>query len=312
MKECAMRVWKSSLATLSPTGFTRRHLPYAVAVLVFSMAAVVSSAQTYTVLYNFQGFPGGGGNPLTAMFQATDGNLYGTTSSGGMLNADGTLFKTTPSGKLTTLYDFCNSLPCTDGDVPDSLLQAVDGNIYGLTTYGGVGKCACGTFFQLTSSGITTLASFKQVSGADPKGQMVQATDGNFYGTTAALGRDYYGTVFKVTSSGALTAIHTFCMESNCPDGAEPYGGLLQATNQMLYGTRPAAGRTLVAQCSKSPLGENSPPCTIFAPRAGFARMATTPQPRSCRETTGTCTGQPYTGAIAPAKAVVAPSSRLA
>lgn len=237
-----MRVWKSSLATVSPIGLMRRHLPNAVAVLVFSMAAVVSSAQTYTVLYNFQGFPGGGGNPVTAMFQATDGDLYGTTSSGGMLNAVGTLFKTTPSGALTTLYDFCNTLPCTDGDVPSSLLQAADGNIYGLTTYGGAGKCACGTFFQLTSSGIITLASFKQVNGADPIGELIQATDGNFYGTAAALGLDHYGTVFKVTSSGALTAIHTFCSESGCSDGADPYGGLLQATNQMLYGTTPGGG----------------------------------------------------------------------
>jgi uncharacterized repeat protein (TIGR03803 family) len=67
--------------------------------------------------------------------------------------------------------------------------------------------------------------------GAYPIAGLIQATDGNFYGTTNQGGAYGYGTVFKITRSGKLTTLYSFCSQYNCPDGANPSGGLIQATD---------------------------------------------------------------------------------
>ncbi len=90
---------------------------------------------------------------------------------------------------LTTLYSFCSqdNYNCADGAFPSGLVQATDGNFYG-TTFGGGTKCGypgCGTVFKMTSEGmLTTLASFNGDDGWGPAATVVEATDGNFYGTT--------------------------------------------------------------------------------------------------------------------------------
>ena len=121
----------------------------------------------------------------------TDGNFYGTTSEGGALGACnevcGTVFKITPQGTLTTLHSFVG-YP-TDGDYPmGPLIQATDGNFYGTTFGGGANQfCGfgCGTVLKITPMGATTtLYSFNdEDDGAYPYGGLVQATDGNSYGT---------------------------------------------------------------------------------------------------------------------------------
>jgi uncharacterized repeat protein (TIGR03803 family) len=89
---------------------------------------------------------------------------------------------------------------------------------------------------------LTTLYSFcPQATCADgqaPNGGVIQATDGNFYGTTVAGGANGYGTIFKITSAGTLTTLHSF----DSTDGENPYGQLLQATNGNLYGTTSYGG----------------------------------------------------------------------
>jgi uncharacterized repeat protein (TIGR03803 family) len=82
-----------------------------------------------------------GEEALAGLVQATNGDLYGTTASGGANNG-GTVFKITPSGTLTTLYSFtCPGVfgDCADGQVagPSGLVQATDGDFYGTTSYGG-------------------------------------------------------------------------------------------------------------------------------------------------------------------------------
>lgn len=157
----------------------------------------------------------------------------------------GAAFKITPGGKFTTLYDFCPlGLPCSDGTFPsDGLVQAIDGDFYGTTSGGGAN--AWGTVFKITPSGaLTTLYSFCSqgvwpncLDGYDPYAALVQAAKGDFYGTTLYGGAGGSGTVFKVTPSGTLTTLYTFCSQSNCTDGSSPYGVLVQATDGYLYGT---------------------------------------------------------------------------
>jgi uncharacterized repeat protein (TIGR03803 family) len=209
-------------------------------VCVFCMAqAVGSRAQTPTTLLSFD--KTNGADPdFISLVQGTDGNFYGTTYEGGAHDY-GTVFKITPAGTLTTLYSFCTQTNCTDGEYPAAgLVPATNGNFYGTTAYGGADSA--GTVFEISPSGkLTTLHSFCSESGcADgevPYDALVQATNGNFYGTTLDGGDHSEGTVFEITPSGKLTTIYSFCAQADCTDGAYPYAGLVQATNGNFYGT---------------------------------------------------------------------------
>jgi uncharacterized repeat protein (TIGR03803 family) len=207
--------------------------------------------------------------PAAGLIQATNGELYGTTFGGGTnpgggAYGPGTVFKITPSGALTTLYSFCSKSnsqnSCLDGYSPvATLVQATNGYFYGTTTAGGANNA--GTIFRMTPTGtLTTLYSFcsqsacadgTQGGGAAPA--LIQATDGNLYGTapyggatgggTSSIG---FGTVFKMTPSGELTTLYTFCIQSGCEDGGRPFGGLVQDTNGTFYGTTQVGGTTPV------------------------------------------------------------------
>jgi uncharacterized repeat protein (TIGR03803 family) len=211
--------------------------------LLWAATAIASPAQTFKTLYSFGRV---GAYPHAGLVQATNGNLYGTTSEGGA-NGGGTVFKITPSGKLTTLHSFNST------DYPIArLVQATDGNFYGTTQGGGTSTACgfgCGTVFKITPSGtLTTLYSFCSQSGctdgAEPYEGLIQATDGNFYGTTlfggasTACAGGGCGTVFKITPSGTLTTLHSF----DDTDGYYPQAALVQATNGNLYGTTPGGG----------------------------------------------------------------------
>jgi len=205
---------------------------------------------TLTTLYSFcpQGYDhctdGEGPNGLV---QAANGDFYGTTGIGGA-NSQGTVFKITPSGTLTTLYSFCSQSGCTDGQNPSAgLVQATDGDLYGTTSGSVFGPNYYGTVFKITPSGkLTTLYTFCSQSGCtdgqNPRVGLVQATDGNFYGTTPYGGANCAdnggcGTVFKITPSGTLTTLYSFCSQTNCTDGEYPQASLVQATDGNFYGT---------------------------------------------------------------------------
>jgi uncharacterized repeat protein (TIGR03803 family) len=191
--------------------------------------------------------------------QATDGNFYGTTWGCGA-NGYGTVFKVNPSGALTILYNFCSQANCADGAFPDgSLVQSADGNFYGTTSAGGNNNdlacytAGCGTVFKITASGaLTTLYRFCSktncVDGASPLAGLVQAADGDFYGTTPWGGANCVsqggcGTVFKITPPGELTTLYSFCSLPNCADGAGPRTApLLQATDGNFYGSTEGGG----------------------------------------------------------------------
>jgi uncharacterized repeat protein (TIGR03803 family) len=230
----------------------------------FGTVFKITPSGTLTTLYSFCSVVPGctdGEYPLAGLIQATDGDFYGTTYGGGA-SGFGTVFKITPSGTLTTLHSFCSVVPgCTDGEYPKAvLLQATDGNFYG-TTYKG-GTSGYGTVFELTPSGtLTTLHSvcsvvpgctdgeYPQTPGG-PEG-LVQATNGNLYGTTVDGGANGYGTVFEITPSGTLTTLYSFCsLVPGCTDGEYPYTGLVQATDGDFYGTTYGGSAANLAQSS--------------------------------------------------------------
>lgn len=209
----------------------------------YGMVFAATSSGSLTTLHSFR-FKDGS-TPVGGLIQANDGNFYGTTLYGGS-KGGGVVFRISAAGKFKMLYSFCSQKKCVDGANPyTGLVQAKDGTFYG-TTFAG-GAHGHGTVFRITNGGtLTTLYSFcsqkKCADGADSIAGVIQATDGDFYGTTSKGGANNWGTIFQITSSGALTTLHSFCMKKNCTDGAEPSGGMLQATSGIFYGTTTYGG----------------------------------------------------------------------
>jgi uncharacterized repeat protein (TIGR03803 family) len=159
----------------------------------------ISQTGTFDDFHNFDGTDGD--EPIGGMFQAIDGNFYGTTQTDGA-NGYGTVYKITPAGVLTTIYNFCQVSGCTDGTFPEGgLVQSTDGKLYGTTFSGGAfGK---GTIFSITTAGVlTTLHSFDGTDGNQPWTGLMQDTNGTFYGTTYSGGASNLGTVFSLSVPG--------------------------------------------------------------------------------------------------------------
>lgn len=195
----------------------------------------VTLGGTLTTLHNFHSTDGA--NPCAGLVLGTDGSFYGATNADGAYGY-GTLFKITAVGLFTTLHDF----KLTDGAYPlGTLIQGFDGNFYGTTNAGGAN--GYGTVFRITAAGVlTTLHDFDSTHGAYPQAGLVQGNDGNFYGTTAGGGASTIcsngcGTVFKITTAGALTMLHSF----DDTDGDGPYA-LIQGDDGNFYGVTLGGG----------------------------------------------------------------------
>jgi uncharacterized repeat protein (TIGR03803 family) len=232
-------------------------------VLAVSMSAALLPAQTYQQLAVFDGTNGLG--PQASVIQGTDGNLYGTTKGGGTGDCPyncGTIFKMTPEGQLTTLYEFCKKGgACTDGYYPVAqLVLAKNGDFYGTTSSGGTlpkgaSGVASGTVFRITTDGAfhqlyTFCKTWPCPDGAVPMSALIQGTDGNFYGTTYGGGaNNNAGTVFELTPAGVLTTVYNFCSRTNCLDGELPTAGLVEGTDGNFYGTTQKGGLCLEDPC---------------------------------------------------------------
>ena len=188
-----------------------------------------------------------GSTPEAGLSEGIDGNLYGATFNGGVNPGPyntgyGTVFKLTTSGQFKTLYNFCSLANCTDGSNPFSApIQGMDGNLYGTTGYGGAHNL--GSVYVLNQSGqLRTIASFRRSadSGVKPL-LLIQAADGTLYGTTSTGGAAGQGTIFKITPSGSMNTLYSFCSLANCADGAGP-SSLLQGPDGNLYGTAASGG----------------------------------------------------------------------
>jgi len=179
----------------------------------------------------------------SSVVEGWDGSLHGTTQFGGFgvgitSAGDGTVYRLTPGGKLTTTYTFCRHLTCPDGSQPQDLIQGTDGNLYGVTLAGGIinnavppASSGAGTLFRIGSTGFTTLSLFCTqtacADGASPL-HLIQAADGDLYGVTEYGGHTDSnntfgnGTVFKVTAAGTLTTLYTFCTQTRLPRRRRP------------------------------------------------------------------------------------------
>jgi uncharacterized repeat protein (TIGR03803 family) len=146
------------------------------------------------------------------------------------------VFKISAAGALTPLYSFTGG---ADGGGPAGLVQGSDGNLYGTTFLGGANYA--GTVFKFNPAGtLTTLYGFTGgADGGNPSAGLVQGSDSDFYGTTLLGGTYSFGTVFKISSAGALTNLYSF---AGGADGASPYAGLVQGSDGNLYGTTLGGG----------------------------------------------------------------------
>jgi len=204
----------------------------------------ITSAGKFTTLYAFTGTSGY--NPNAPLMQGADGNFYGTTTLGGKTvsttcvvrsssSTCGTVFKITPAGKVTFIYEFDK----THGAGPiGPVIQGTDGNFYGTTSEGGAN--GFGVIFKLTSAGVlTVLHDFNGTDGQTPVAGLVQANDGNLYGVASAGGLLGYGAIFKSgTSPSTFSVLYNF----DGTHGATPEVTLFQHTNGILYGDTDRGG----------------------------------------------------------------------
>jgi uncharacterized repeat protein (TIGR03803 family) len=180
----------------------------------------------------------------SGLVQASDGNFYGVAEMGGR-NGYGRVFKMTSAGAITTLLSFAGYYS-NDGWGPQSgLVEAEDGCFYGTAYNGGIrtrdDNVGMGTVYKVATNGaFRTVFKFTGTNGEFPASELIIGKDGNFYGTTPYGGPLYakgppeqgFGTVFKLTPSGALTSLFSF----SGTNGAQPYAGLTQGSDGCFYG----------------------------------------------------------------------------
>jgi uncharacterized repeat protein (TIGR03803 family) len=207
----------------------------------------VSLTGDFATVYSFKAGAAEAILPYAGLVQASDGNLYGTTLRGGT-NDKGAVFRLSLSGTFTVLHSFAGN----DGENPEgTLIVGPSGDLFGTTLGGGSGDR--GTVFRVPLSGtLTSLYSFPSLgafsaagvainaTGANPRAGLLLATDGNFYGTAYQGGADGYGTVFRMTTAGAVSVVHAFTGASL--GGAFPLAGVTQDVAGDLFGTTERGG----------------------------------------------------------------------
>jgi uncharacterized repeat protein (TIGR03803 family) len=197
----------------------------------------ISTNGALTTLHSFTG-GNDGAYPEGGLVQGSDGFFYGTTKLsdffstpyGYTFSGDGTVFKISTNGALTTLYAFGSFTNASGGVALDGanpvagLVQGSDGFFYGTTTGGGTNDS--GTVFKISTNGVlTSLYSFPGTDDGTPNAGLVQGSDGYFYGTSG-------GRVFRISTNGALTTLYP------CPG----VGGLVQGSDGYLYGMTSLGG----------------------------------------------------------------------
>ncbi len=176
------------------------------------------------------------------LVQAENGNFVGVTTEGGSACASsggdgrcGTFFELTPTGALTTLYNFCSLSNCADGYSPQTAPVEISGNFFGSVGLGGTNSA--GLIYELATDGTfsiryTFCSQTNCADGSNP-GALVRGPNGNLYGTTVFGGTNRYGTIFEINPSGQLTTVYNFTGNG----GDTGVSSFLQANNGNFYGT---------------------------------------------------------------------------
>lgn len=207
-----------------------------------------ASSDGYTSLYSFGATPDGQ-QPKAGLINV-NGTLYGTTYTGGKYG-DGTVFTISTSGAEQVLHSF---QPYTgDGLNPSAALLSMNGTLYGTTKYGGIpssGGCNAGTVFSVSTTGTEKVVypfygyychDHVYSDGANPVASLINVK-GKLYGTTESGGSaEFFGTVFRVTTSGKEKVLHSF--GEDYFEGGVPAGRLLDVRGT-LYGTTLYGGQT--------------------------------------------------------------------
>jgi uncharacterized repeat protein (TIGR03803 family) len=215
----------------------------------------LTAAGAIKAIYSFNGYDGAG--PSGGLVRGVDGYFYGTTQAGGGLfsypfgTGDGTLFRMSCEGALTTLHKFTNPATNIDteseiqGTVPTGqLIRRNDGCFYGVTEgrLTRAGTNFWGSVFKIDPNGtLSTLLYFdtSQSDAANPVGPLVTGYDGSLYGVTTQGGASVddgaagYGTVFKIAPAGTFLNIVSFRGTNGC----NPFSGLIRGKDGSLYGT---------------------------------------------------------------------------
>lgn len=207
-----------------------------------------------TVLHSFCSLTNcaDGSAPAGGMILDSEGNLYGTTLYGGAssngrddTSGAGVLYKLSPSGSETVLYNFCSLANCADGSISSgSLISDSKGNLYGTTVYGGPNggiSAGDGVLYKVDASGSeTVLYNFCSLAGcadgSTPTAGVILDSEGNLYGTTSKGGAHGKGVVYKLAPSGQETVLYSFCALKNCADGEKP-GSVVRDSEGNLYGS---------------------------------------------------------------------------
>jgi uncharacterized repeat protein (TIGR03803 family) len=208
----------------------------------------LTSAGVYTSLHTFSGSDCG---PASSLFQASDGNLYGTLFACAInsVTGGGCVYKISTAGVFKEIFGFSSSTgqnPCT------GVIQAKNGNLYGATNQGAANNF--GSIYKLTTAGVfTDLHDFNNTTDATcganvgrTQVNLLQVTDGSFYGVNGKNGPSGAGSIYKLTSANVFTA---FLFPNPPVDGEFPLSTLLQNTNGLLYGTTPSGGPTSCSPC---------------------------------------------------------------
>jgi uncharacterized repeat protein (TIGR03803 family) len=233
-----------------------------------------------TVLYFFTG-AADGGDP-NGVIEGSDGNFYGTAAYGGITSGAcggsgcGVAFRLTPAGAETVLHAFAGG---NDGILPVSLIQGTDGNFYGTTIYGGSSKN--GTVFKIAAAGTeTVLHSF--TGGADgalpQQTQLLEGSDGNFYGVTPFGGSGSLGVAYKITPAGVESVLHAFAGGSG--DGAAPSTALVAFNGDFFGATNGGGSASCGGGCGtvfKLTLAGAESVLYLFGPTANFGAQPPNP-----------------------------------
>ena len=224
----------------------------------------ISPEGNFVTLHVFAGYPTDGQTVLGDLIQGSDGDLYGTAAGGGS-GDEGIVFKITPDGTYTILFNFTDYL--VTGAYPfDGLVQATDGNFYATTIRGGSNDL--GAIFRITPTGsVSNLHSFDGAGGQTPWGGLLQATNGKLYGTTTGGGTTTLGTVFSL-SVGLGRFIKTVPNSGRVGQSVKILGNSLSGATSVTFNGTPATFTVLSSTLIKAtvPSGATTGPVQVTLP----------------------------------------------